>query len=361
MRRRLIAPAVLLLAAALGCTEAGTAAPAPGPALPAAEPDVRPLGAIVPLPSSVAPGGSPYVLTAATRIGVPGRDPAVRAVAERLAAQLRPATGFRLPVVVGEGAAGDIRLRLDPAATALGDEGYRLRSSPARLDLGARTAAGLFRGVQTVRQQLPAAIERATVQHRAWKIAGGTVTDTPRFPYRGAMLDVARHFFTAGEVKAYIDRIALYKYNVLHLHLTDDQGWRIAIGSRPELTGIGAATEVGGGPGGFYTQDEYREIVRYAAARHIEVIPEIDMPGHTHAALVSSPELTCDGKERKPYTGIEVGFSTLCAGKEATYDFAGDVLREIAALGIDWYRSPEVPWPAGSRGRPSGSGPAEAA
>ncbi|MFF6881721.1 beta-N-acetylhexosaminidase [Streptomyces sp. NPDC012421] len=330
MRRRLIAPALLLLATALGCTEAGTAAPAPGPAaLPAAEPEVRPLGRIIPLPASVEPGGAPYTLTAATRIGVP-HHPGVRAVAERLAATLRPATGFRLPVVTDP--AADLVLRLDPAAGALGDEGYELRSLPGRLTLTARTPAGLFRGVQTVRQQLPAAVERDTVQRRAWKIAGGTVTDTPRFPYRGAMLDVARHFFTVEEVKAYIDRIALYKYNALHLHLTDDQGWRIAIGSRPKLTAVGAATEVGGGPGGFYTQEQYKELVRYAAAAHIEVVPEIDLPGHTHAALVSYPGLTCDGKALKPYTGIEVGFSTLCAGKEETYAFADDVLREIAAL-----------------------------
>ncbi|MEU3604272.1 beta-N-acetylhexosaminidase [Streptomyces sp. NPDC035033] len=332
MRRHLITPAVLLLAAALGCTEAPPAAPAqgPGPAAPATEPDVRPLGRIVPLPASVTPGGAPYALTAATRIGVPGGDPAVRAVAGRLAALLRPATGFRLPVVTDPSA--DLALRLDPAATALGDEGYRLRSAPGRLTLTARTPAGLFRGVQTVRQQLPAAVERRTVQHRTWKIAGGTITDAPRFPYRGAMLDVARHFFTVDEVKAYIDRITPYKYNALHLHLTDDQGWRLAIGSRPALTAVGAATEVGGGPGGFYTQDQYREIVRYAADRHIEVVPEIDMPGHTNAALVSYPELNCDGKAPKPHTGIEVGFSTLCAGKEATYAFADDVLREVAAL-----------------------------
>ncbi|MFF9144154.1 beta-N-acetylhexosaminidase [Streptomyces sp. NPDC014861] len=331
MRRRLLAPALLLLATALGCTEAGTAAPAPGPAaLPAAEPDVRPLGRIIPLPASVEPGGAPYTLTAATRIGVPAGAPAVRAVAERLAGLLRPATGFRLPVVTDP--AADLVLRLDPSAGALGDEGYALRSAPGRLTLTARTPAGLFRGVQTVRQQLPAAIERTTVQRRAWRIAGGTVTDTPRFPYRGAMLDVARHFFTVEEVKAYIDRIALYKYNVLHLHLTDDQGWRIAIRSRPELTSTGAATEVGGGPGGFYTQEQYKEIVRYAAAAHIEVVPEIDMPGHTHAALVSYPELNCDGRRPEPYTGIEVGFSTLCAEKEVTYAFAEDVLREIAAL-----------------------------
>ncbi|MFF8804945.1 beta-N-acetylhexosaminidase [Streptomyces omiyaensis] len=330
VRRRLIALTVLLLAAAPGCAETGPGAAGPGPALPAAEAELRPLGRIIPLPASVGPAGDPYALTAATRIGVPARDPAVRAVAEQLAARLRPATGFPLPVVTDP--AADLRLLLDPAAEPLGDEGYRLRSGPGRLTLTARTPAGLFRGVQTIRQQLPAAIERTTPQHRAWRIAGGTVTDTPRFPHRGAMLDVARHFLTVDEVKAYIDRIALYKIDKLHLHLTDDQGWRLAVDSRPRLTAVGAATEVGGGPGGFYTKDQYRSLVRHAADRHIEVIPEIDLPGHTHAALFSYPELTCDGKPREPYTGIDVGFSTLRAGKEATSAFVDDVLREIAAL-----------------------------
>ncbi|MFB7276048.1 beta-N-acetylhexosaminidase [Streptomyces hydrogenans] len=329
MRRRLLAPAVLLLATALGCTEAGPGASGPPPALPAAEPEVRPLGRIVPLPASVKPGGAPYALTAATRVGASGH-PGVRAVAEQLAAHLRPATGFRLPVVADP--AADLALALDPAAADLGDEGYELRSAPGRLTLTARTPAGLYRGVQTVRQQLPADIERTTVRHRSWKIAGGTVRDVPRFPYRGAMLDVARHFFTVDEVKTYVDRVALYKYNVLHLHLSDDQGWRIAVASRPRLTAVGAATEVGGGPGGFYTREQYRELVRYAAARHIEVVPEIDLPGHTNAALVSYPELACDGKAPEPHTGIDTGFSSLCAEKEETYAFAADVLGEIAAL-----------------------------
>jgi len=146
------------------------------------------------------------------------------------------------------------------------------------------------------------------------------------------MLDVARHFFTVDEVKRYIDLIALYKFNRLHLHLADDQGWRIEIKSWPNLTTHGGSTEVGGGPGGFFTQAQYSDIVAYARERFITIVPEIDMPGHTNAALASYAELNCDGKARDLYTGIEVGFSALCVDKDVTYRFIDDVVREIASL-----------------------------
>jgi hexosaminidase len=158
------------------------------------------------------------------------------------------------------------------------------------------------------------------------------VVDHPRFAYRGAMLDVARHFFTVDQVKRYIDEVAAYKINYLHLHLSDDQGWRIEIDGWPALTGIGASTAVGGGAGGFYTQDDYRAIVAYAASRFITVVPEIDMPGHTNAALSAYPELTCDGKAPAPYTGIEVGFSSFCVSKPRVRDFIDDVFAQLAAL-----------------------------
>src|SRR6185295_11809634 len=145
-------------------------------------------------------------------------------------------------------------------------------------------------------------------------------------------LDVARHFFTADEIYQYIDLLALYKLNRLHLHLADDQGWRIEIKSRPNLTARGSLTAVGGGPGGFYTQAQYADIVAYAAERLITIVPEIDMPGHTNAALASYAELNCDGVLRQPYTGIDVGFSSLCVDKPATYAFIDDVVREIAAI-----------------------------
>jgi hexosaminidase len=146
------------------------------------------------------------------------------------------------------------------------------------------------------------------------------------------MLDVARHFFGVDDVKRYIDLIAAYKLNRLHLHLSDDQGWRIQINAWPKLATYGGSTEVGGGAGGYYTQDDYAEIVAYARRRQVMIIPEIDMPGHTNAALASYPELNCDAVAPPLYTGIKVGFSSLCADKEITYTFVDDVIRELAAL-----------------------------
>ncbi|MGX2997073.1 beta-N-acetylhexosaminidase [Streptomyces sp. JNUCC 64] len=289
------------------------------------------LGRVIPAPASVEPGGSPYRITEDTRLRVPGGSAAAKDVAEYLAGVLRPSTGYRLPVDEDPGADG-IRLVLTDGEPGLGAEGYLLESGADAVTITARRPAGLFHGVQTLRQLLPAAVEERTERNGSWTVPGGTVRDVPRFAYRGAMLDVARHFFTVDQVKRYIDQLALYKINTLHLHLTDDQGWRIAVDSWPDLTAKGGATEVDGGEGGFYTKDQYREIVAYAASRHLDVIPEIDVPGHTHAALAAYPELNCDGKAPEPYTGVKVGFSSLCVPKEVTYDFLDDVIREVAAL-----------------------------
>jgi hexosaminidase len=191
----------------------------------------------------------------------------------------------------------------------------------------------LFYGTQTLRQLLPAAIEYdANIPRGVVTAPAGRIVDRPRYAWRGAMLDVARHFFSVDEVKRYIDLLSLYKFNRLHLHLSDDQGWRIEITSWPNLTKHGGSTEVGGGPGGFYTQRDYAEIVDYAADRFITIVPEIDMPGHTNAALASYPELNCDGVAPPLYTGIRVGFSTLCVDQDVTYQFVDDVVREIADL-----------------------------
>ncbi len=198
--------------------------------------------------------------------------------------------------------------------------------------MSANTPEGIFRGIQTIRQLLPAGIESKELQKGPWKIATGTILDYPSYSYRGSMLDVARHFFGPSDVKRYIDLIAAYKMNVLHLHLADDQGWRIEIKAWPALTTIGGSTQVGGGKGGFYTQEEYKDLVQYAADRFITIIPEIDMPGHTNAALASIPELNPDNKATKLYTGTNVGFSTLQTNKEFTYQFLNDVIRELAAL-----------------------------
>ena len=290
--------------------------------------------AIVPKPLAVAPGRGAFELTRDTRIVLGRDDAAARPVGRLLAETLRPATGFRLPVATVRGAPadGDVGLVLRPADRALGDEGYRLTVEPRRVVLVARTPAGLFRGTQTLRQLLPATIDAGRRRHRPWHVPVLTIHDRPRFAWRGMMLDVARHFFGVDEVKRLIDLMALYKLNRLHLHLTDDQGWRIAIRSWPRLTRVGGQTAVNDGPGGFYTQRQYRTIVAYAKARFVEVVPEVDMPGHVNAALASYGRLTCDGKAPVPYTGIDVGFSSLCIHKEITYRFLDDVIGEVAAL-----------------------------
>jgi hexosaminidase len=284
-----------------------------------AEATTVPLGQVIPAPARVEAGGTPYRLTSGARVVVDG-GPEAHRVGEYLAGLLRPSTGYRLPVTDrARGEGGDVRLRLAAHEPALGPEGYRLRSARSGVTITARTAAGLFHGVQTLRQLLPPAVEKDSVQPGPWTVAGGTVEDVPRYGWRGAMLDVSRHFFTVDQVK-------------LHLHLSDDQGWRIAVDSWPRLAAHGGSTQVGGGHGGFYTKADYREIVRYAASRHLEVVPEIDMPGHTNAALASYAELNCDGVAPPLYTGTEVGFSSLCVGKDVTYDFVEDVVRELAAL-----------------------------
>ncbi|MFJ4911873.1 beta-N-acetylhexosaminidase [Streptomyces sp. NPDC088726] len=321
----------LLLITAAGVSTACAAPTASAAGSEAAAPAPRPLGQLVPAPASVRPGGSPYSLDEGARIRVDGSSGEARRIGEYLAGVLRPSTGYALPVTTKDGADG-IRLRLGSGDSKLGTEGYTLTSGRGSVTITARKPAGLFHGVQTLRQLLPARIESDSRQKGPWSVAGGSVTDTPRYGYRGAMLDVSRHFFSVTEVKRYIDQLALYKINTFHLHLSDDQGWRIAIDSWPKLATYGGSTEVGGGTGGYYTKSQYKEIVNYAASRYLEVVPEIDMPSHTNAALASYAELNCDGVAPPLYTGIEVGFSSLCAGKDVTYDFIDDVIGEVAAL-----------------------------
>lgn len=291
---------------------------------------------IVPAPVSAVATGGRFTITSATTIYAPS-DPSSRAVADYLARLLRPSTGYPLPVVAGggSGSTGGIRLVLASGVSAqqFGAEGYRLDVSGDQATATAHGAAGLFHAVQTLRQLLPVRVEDRTVQRGVdWSVPSGRVVDSPRFAYRAAGLDVARHFFTVAEVERFIDQIALYKVDYLHLHLTDDQGWRLAIDGWPSLTDVGARTQVGGGAGGFYTQDDYRRLVAYAQARYVTIIPEIDVPGHVTAALASYPELSCDGKPRPVFTGISTGASSLCAAKPATYALLGDVIRQVAAL-----------------------------
>ncbi len=198
-------------------------------------------------------------------------------------------------------------------------ESYSLEVDEAGIRIEAADDAGMFYAEQTLRQ--------LAVDGRVPFVS---IADHPRFAYRGAMLDVARHFFGVADVKRYIDDIALLKFNHLHLHLTDDQGWRIQIDSWPELTKAGATTEIGGRGGGFFTKADYAQIVGYAASKFITVVPEIDMPGHTNAASVAYPELS--DIPVQPYEGIEVGFSSLAIRSETTYRFVDDVVRELAAM-----------------------------
>jgi hexosaminidase len=289
---------------------------------------------ILPKPVSVTASGSSFELNANTKILVKEDSEALLKTAQYLAVFIKPSTGFDLEVTSTskEPSSNSIYLAISELETEYGDEGYKLNITKKNVSISANSPEGIVRGIQTLRQILPKEIEASTQQQKLWYIASGEIQDYPQYEYRGAMLDVARHFFNAEDVKRYIDMIAAYKLNVLHLHLSDDQGWRIEIKSWPNLTVHGGSTEVGGGEGGFYTQEEYKDIVQYAQERYITIIPEIDMPGHTNAALASYPELNCSGKSPELYTGTKVGFSTLCTDKEITYQFIEDVVRELVEM-----------------------------
>lgn len=224
---------------------------------------------------------------------------------------------------------GDIVLRLDPTAGPVGsdsDERYTLECSEGAVVLAAPTGAGIMRAVATLGQLV------SPTATGGFLVPPVRVTDAPRYPWRGLSVDIARHFFGMDDLKRIISLMARYKLNVLHLHLTDDQGWRIEIPSRPDLTRLAAGSSVGGGPGGFLTVQDFADLQQYARARAITVVPEIDLPGHTNAALHAYPELNPDGVAKPPYTGIEVGFSTLDASLPATESFVRDVLGDVAAM-----------------------------
>jgi hexosaminidase len=287
---------------------------------------------LIPKPVNMTATGGTFALDNKAVISFSGGLPEVEKLAGYLQSILKPATGFSLVLKHVE-TAPESGIYIGLAGEAKeGDEGYELNISKKLVQLTATTPAGLFHGIQTLRQMFPPEIELKSAQNLKWEIAACSISDHPLYAYRGMMLDVSRHFFKVEDVKKLIDQIAYYKMNALHLHLSDDQGWRIEIKSWPKLTEIGGSTQVGGGKGGFYTQEEYSDLVKYAAERYITIVPEIDMPGHTNAALASYAELNCDGKATQLYTGIEVGFSSFCTKKDITYKFIDDVVGEIAAL-----------------------------
>jgi hexosaminidase len=277
------------------------------------------LGDVIPLPAEVRPDRAvSFTIDSGTAIRTADAQ-----VGSFLADVLRSATGH--PVPIGESTGS---ITLDLADVRGGDEAYELEVTTDALRVRATTPAGLFAAVQTIRQFVPVTGEGDV------RIPGGTIADRPRFGYRGVMLDVARHFFTLDEVKSYVDAIAQFKINHLHLHLTDDQGWRLEIDGWPRLTEVSGAagTGVDGAGPGFFTRDHYAELVAYAAARFVTIVPEIDMPGHTNAAQYAYPELTRDGAAIPQRTDTAVGYSSLIVDREATYAFVEDVIREVAAL-----------------------------
>ncbi|MFB3787558.1 MAG: beta-N-acetylhexosaminidase [bacterium] len=225
----------------------------------------------------------------------------------------------------GEAIPNAIVLRLDPGRTGLGDEGYRLTVAERGVEILARQPAGLFYGIQTLRQ-LAAGAEKGAIPRV-------TIEDAPLYPWRGLLLDCARHFLEQDFIKRYIDLMAYHKLNRLHLHLTDDQGWRIEIKKYPKLTETGAWRDEGGQRyGGFYTQAELKEIVEYARKRFITVVPEFEMPGHATAAAASYPDLLCRGEAVPVQTEWGIFPDVFCPGKESTFEFLEGVLDEITEI-----------------------------
>ena len=306
-------------------------------------PTTRP--AIVPQPArmDVAPGQ--FVVDSSTTILVDFNVPDIRAVGEILGGYLRDATGHTVPVKETDEPvvkSATILLTTSGASATLGKEGYELTITPQSVQLRARTAAGLFYGVQTIRQLLPPTAQQQTGRSASVSIPCVQITDSPRFAWRGTLLDCGRHFMTKDFVKRYIDLLAYHKMNVLHWHLTEDQGWRIEIKKYPKLTEVGAwrvATrddeqprDPAGRYGGFYTQDDVREVVAYAKSRFVTVVPEIEMPGHSLAALAAYPELSCTGGPFKVGEKWGISEDVYCAGNEKTFEFLEGVLTEVLEL-----------------------------
>lgn len=261
---------------------------------------------------------------------------------ETLRGGLAKATGFQL--AVGQrGSPDSIQIKIDKKFSALGDEGYQLHVTQHQIEIDSFKRAGAFYGIQTVRQLMPTAIyRRAVVSGVRWQVPCLTVQDTPRFAWRGAHLDVARHFMPKEFVLKFIDLLALHKLNTLHWHLTDDQGWRIEIKKYPELTKVGAwrkdsmltyspPTYDGKPHGGFYTQDDIREVVAYAAKRFVTIVPEIEMPGHSLAAIASYPQLGNTGQRIDVPTSWGV-VSDVYNVNDSTIQFLQDVLTEVMDL-----------------------------
>ena len=329
---------------------------AAGPTAARAAVSAAPALDVVPKPVSATVGSGHFTLVRGSRIVVPpgaGKS-AELPVARDLAAYLRPATGYPLAVVAGAVRPGDIRLVIgNPAGLKSADraEGYELQTTGGTARIEAPTAHGLYNGIQTLRQLLPPWINSARVAPGPWTMPVVTIIDYPRYQYRGVLLDIARHYESPAAVEELIAQVAPYKVNVLHLHLSDDQGFRLAIKGFPRLTSIGSAGSVGTGGrtedhGGFWTQAQYRAVVADAAAHFISVIPEVDSPGHNNAIIMSeygdagNPALpanphgiNCSQSNPPQWDYTEdVGYSALCPDSPDTWAIMTAIIDQLTAL-----------------------------
>lgn len=283
---------------------------------------------VIPHPVEMRVLDGAFPLRGEVSIYADGGNQGAVAVAKYFADRLKELTGLNTKVVTDEaaGMGAQFLFMVQPNKTALGEEGYELVVTPIKILLSAADPNGLFLGVQTIRQLV-------TPRGAEWEMPSVRIKDYPRYPWRGSLLDCGRHFMDKEFVKRYIDLLAYHKMNVLHWHLTEDQGWRIEIKKYPKLTEIGAWRGEGDQRyGGFYTQDDVKEIVEYAKSRYVTVVPEIEMPGHSLAALAAYPELSCTGGPFQVATTWGVFEDVYCAGNDKTFEFLQDVLTEVISL-----------------------------
>lgn len=303
---------------------------------------------VIPKPAELVMARGSFVIDAKTELTVSPLNDQTVLPADFLAGMLRKSASVPMQVKEDAGEGRNRIIMIIDTTASEKSEGYTLSVTNRNIVLKSPSAAGLFRGVQTIRQLLPPEVETegGLAGEAAATVPGCYIEDAPRFSYRGMHLDVSRHFFTVEEVKRYLDIMALHKFNVFHWHLTDDQGWRIEIKKYPELTTVGSQRSEtlvghGGRPpftfdgtphGGYYTHEQVKEIVKYASDRFITVIPEIEMPGHAVAALASYPWLSCTGKRLDVQTRWGVFDDVFCAGKDTVFAFLEDVLDEVTGL-----------------------------
>ncbi|MDD3255642.1 MAG: family 20 glycosylhydrolase, partial [Parabacteroides sp.] len=287
---------------------------------------------VIPKPLSLVQNEGSFKVTKSTKFYA--STPEAKTIATFFASKIESSTGYDLAISEEEVSSNAIALLIDNSLE-VNDEGYTLDATDKLVSIKAKTAKGLFYGMQTLMQLLPAEIESTTVVNGiAWTLPCVTIKDEPRFAYRGIMLDPCRHFIPVENIKKQLDVLALFKINQFHWHLTEDQGWRIEIKKYPKLTEIGSKRIDGEGTeyGGFYTQEQIKEVVAYASERFINVIPEIELPGHALAAISAYPELSCKSDSLSPRIIWGVEEDVYCAGKEETFKFLEDVIAEVVTL-----------------------------